>query len=147
MKKAGIEIAVGTFIFVGLLCMAYISVNLGQVDFFENKYYPLSATFTSVTGLKTDTNIEIAGVKIGKVDKIELEDYQATVHMLIENGIEIQDDAIASIRTKGILGENYVEILPGGSDIILEANEAIFDTEPSFDLLSIVRNLVVGGDE
>ncbi len=146
MKKAAVEFSVGAFILIGLLCMAYISINLGQVDFFNNKYYPVSATFTSVTGLKTDTNIEIAGVTIGKVKSIELDDYQAKVTMLIKNGIEIQDDAIASIRTKGILGENYVEILPGGSDIVLGPNESIFDTEPSFDLLSVVKNLVVGDE-
>lgn len=146
MKKAGIEIAVGTFILIGILGMTYISVNLGQVNFFEQNNYTLTATFTSATGLKPNTNVEIAGVKIGTVKNIELEDYQAKVTLAINSDVEIQDDAIASIRTKGILGENFVEILPGGSDIVLAPNETIFDTEPSFDLLSVVKNLMVGDE-
>ncbi|MFT5388168.1 MAG: phospholipid/cholesterol/gamma-HCH transport system substrate-binding protein, partial [Candidatus Omnitrophota bacterium] len=116
------------------------------VDLFNKNNYPLKATFTSVTGLKENTNVEIAGVIVGKVNDIILEDYQATVTMLIDNTIEVQDDAIASIRTKGILGENYIEILPGASDIVLGANESIFDTEPPFDLISIIKNFVVDGD-
>ncbi|MFT7538079.1 MAG: phospholipid/cholesterol/gamma-HCH transport system substrate-binding protein [Lysobacterales bacterium] len=146
MKRNKVEIIVGLFIVIGIGCMAYISVNLGGVDLFNKNNYPLKATFTSVTGLKENTNVEIAGVIVGKVNDIILEDYQATVTMLIDNTIEVQDDAIASIRTKGILGENYIEILPGASDIVLGANESIFDTEPPFDLISIIKNFVVDGD-
>ena len=143
MKKIDTEIAVGIFIFIGLLAMAYTSINLGQVDFFRNDYYPLKATFTSVTGLKKDTDIEISGVKVGKVKDIRLDNYQAVVTMKIKKGIQIQDDAIASIRTKGILGEQYIEILPGGSDNILKPGDEIFDTEPPFDLLSVMKKFVV----
>jgi phospholipid/cholesterol/gamma-HCH transport system substrate-binding protein len=144
MKKIDIEIIVGLFVAFGLLCMAYISINLGQVDLFNTGYYPIRATFSSATGLKKDTNIEISGVKIGKVKEVRLENYAAAVTMLIESDVEIQDDAIASIRTKGILGEQYIEILPGGSDTALKSGDALFDTEPAFDLLSALKNLVVG---
>jgi len=143
MKKTNIEISVGLFIFVGLLCMAYTSIKLGNVTFFNTDYYPLQASFTSVSGLKKDTNIEISGVQVGKVKSIHLEDYQAVVDIMIKNGVEIQDDAIASIRTKGILGDQYIEILPGASDVILEPGDAIFDTEPPFDLISILKKFVV----
>ena len=143
MKKFDVEIIVGIFVALGLACMAYISINLGQVDLFESQYYPLRANFTTVTGLKKDTSVEISGVKVGKIKNIELKDYQAAVTMLIKNDVEIQDDAIASIRTKGILGEQYVEILPGASDVVLGPNEAIFDTEPPFDLLSILKDFVI----
>ncbi|MCA9409276.1 MAG: MCE family protein, partial [Candidatus Omnitrophica bacterium] len=67
MKKIDIEITVGFFIFIGILCMAYTSIKLGQVEFFKNNYYELKAKFTSVTGLKKDTPVEISGVKIGNV--------------------------------------------------------------------------------
>jgi len=144
MKKFDVEIIVGLFVCLGLLCMAYTSIKLGQVDFFDTGYYSVQASFSSVTGLKKDTNIEISGVKVGKVKNIELKNYEALVTMLIDKDIEIQDDAIASIHTKGILGEQYIEILPGGSDIILKPGEAIFDTEPPFDLLSALKNFVIG---
>ncbi|MDP8234711.1 MAG: outer membrane lipid asymmetry maintenance protein MlaD [Candidatus Saelkia tenebricola] len=143
MKKIDTEIIVGIFVFAGLLCMAYTSINLGQVEFLNTDYYPLKAVFTSVTGLKKDTAIEISGVKVGKVEDIHLKDYQAIVTMLIKKDIAIQEDAIASVRTKGILGEQYIEILPGGSDTILEPNSILFDTEPPFDLLSVVKKFVV----
>ena len=146
MKKSTIEIIVGLFICVGLLCMGYISVKLGNVTLFNKDYYPLQASFTSVAGLRKDTNVEISGVQIGKVESIHLENYQAIVNLLIKNGIEIQDDAIASIKTKGILGDQYIEILPGASDEILNPGELIMDTEPPFDLLSILKNFVVDGD-
>ncbi len=144
MKKLDLEIIVGLFISIGLVCMAYTSIKLGQVDFFNNDYYSIQASFTSVTGLKTDTAVEIAGVNVGKVKSIVLEDYQALVTILIKNGIEIQDDAIASIQTKGILGEQYIAILPGASDINLQPGEIMLDTEPPFNLLSVIKNLVIG---
>jgi phospholipid/cholesterol/gamma-HCH transport system substrate-binding protein len=143
MKKIDIEMIVGIFILLGLVCMTYISVKLGQVEFLDTDYYPIKATFTSATGLKIDTNIEISGVKVGKVKDIHLKDYQAVVTMLIKKDIKIQDDAIASIRTKGILGEQYIEILPGGSDVILEPGDTLFDTEPTFDLLSVIRKFTI----
>lgn len=143
MKKIDIEITVGIFIFVGLVCMAYTSIKLGQIEFFNADYYPIKAHFTTVAGLKTDTDIEIAGVRVGKVKGIHLQDYQAIVTMLINKDIKIQNDAIASIRTKGILGEKYIEILAGGSEVILKPGDIILDTEPPFDLLSVIKDLVV----
>lgn len=143
MKKWDTEIIVGLFMCLGLLSMAYTSVKLGQVDFFHNNYYPLKASFTSASGLKTDTDVEMSGVNIGKVESIGLEDYQAIVTMLIQNDIKIQDDAIASIKTNGILGEKFIEISPGSSEIILKSGEMIIDTEPPFDLLYIIKNMVI----
>jgi len=144
MKKFDIEIAVGIFIFIGILCMAYISIELGQIDFFGRGYYPLEASFSSVKGLHEDTVVEIAGVRVGRVQSIELdlETYDALVVLLIKNEIQVQDDAIASVRTKGILGEKYIEILPGGSDVILKEGELIFDTEPPLDLENVIKNFV-----
>ena len=113
---------------------------------FNNDYYPLKAAFTSASGLKKDTNIEISGVRVGKVKSIALENYQAIVTMLIKNGIEVQDDAIASIKTNGILGEKYIEILPGGSPDILDPGGIMLDTEPPFDLLSVIKNFAMDDD-
>jgi phospholipid/cholesterol/gamma-HCH transport system substrate-binding protein len=146
MKKPDIEIVVGLFICIGLLCMAYTSVKLGKVELFNNDYYPLKAAFTSASGLKEDTNVEISGVRVGKVKDIKLENYQAIVTMLIQDGVEVQDDAIASIKTNGILGEKYIEILPGGSPDILGSGGMILDTEPPFDLLSLLKKFVVDNE-
>ena len=69
-------------------------------------------------------------------------DYWWKFSHLIRNTVAVQDDAIASVRTKGILGEKFIEILPGGSDVILQPGEEIFDTEPPIDLESLIKDYV-----
>ena len=142
-KKWDIEIIVGSFMCLGLLSMAYTSAKLGRVDFFTNNYYPLKASFTSVTGLKKDTTVEISGVAVGKVESIDLKDYQAIVTMRIEKDIKVQDDAIASIKTNGLLGEQFIQISPGSSETVLKPGDTILDTEPPFDLLYVIKNMVI----
>lgn len=143
-KRFDVEIVVGIFVFFGLLCMAYVSVKLGKVKLLGSHYYPVSAVFSTVKGLKKDTTVEIAGVEIGKVADIKLVDYTAVVNLLIQDGIKLQEDSIASIRTKGLLGEKYVEIVPGGSDELIKAGGKIRETEPPIDLEKLIGNIVFG---
>lgn len=143
MKKYTIELIVGLFMGIGVLAMIYVSINLGHVDFFSNDNYRLTATFSTVTGLKKDTNVEIAGVPVGKVADIKLKENQALVTLSINKGVAVQDDTIASIRTQGLLGAQYIELLPGASDVILQHGDEIFDTEPPFDLMLVIKNLAV----
>ncbi len=144
MKKNHIEIMVGLFVLIGLLSIGYVSDKLGRVEIFtQYNHYNLNATFTSAAGLKEDVNVEISGVKVGSVKKIELKDNQALVTLSIENHIVVQEDAIASIKTKGLLGEKYISIEPGYSDVKIKPGGAIFDTEPSFDLEGVIKHLVV----
>ena len=77
MKKFDAEIAVGIFVFIGIVCMGYISVNLGKINLWGDRYYQVKAVFSSVKGLKKNTVVEISGVEIGKVKDIKLVDYQA----------------------------------------------------------------------
>jgi len=144
MRRVGIEIAVGIFIIVGLLCLAYISIKLGKVSLSGQNYYPVKAIFSTVKGLKDDTVVEISGVEIGKVDSIRLDNYEAVTTLLIRKDIKLQEDAIASIRTKGLLGEKYVEITPGGSDEMIPPDGTIFETEPPIDLEKLIGNIVFG---
>lgn len=143
MKKYTIEIVVGLFMGIGILAMVYVSINLGHVDFFSNDNYKLTATFATVTGLKKDTSVEIAGVPVGKVADIKLKENQALVTLSINKGVSVQDDTIASIRTQGLLGAQYIELLPGASDVALKNGDEIFDTEPPFDLMLVIKNLAV----
>ena len=144
MRRVGIEIAVGIFIIVGLLCLAYISIKLGKVSLSGQNYYPVKAIFSTVKGLKDDTVVEISGVEIGKVDSIRLDNYEAVTTLLIRKDIKLQEDAIASIRTKGLLGEKYVEITPGGSDEMIPPDGTIFETEPPIDLEKLIGNIIFG---
>ncbi|OHC04153.1 MAG: outer membrane lipid asymmetry maintenance protein MlaD [Planctomycetes bacterium RIFCSPHIGHO2_12_39_6] len=144
MKKYDVEIAVGIFVFFGILCLGFISVKLGKLDLIGSHYYPVKAVFSTVKGLRKDTVVEISGVEVGKVSDIKLIDYQAVVSMLIRDDVELQDDAIASIRTKGLMGEKYVEIMPGGSDKVIQPGDTLRETEPPIDLEKLIGNFVFG---
>jgi len=84
MNRITIETAVGIFIIVGLLCMAYLSVKLGDVNIFGTKQYVIKARFNNIAGLREGSGVEIAGVNVGKVSKINLDNYQAIVELLIK---------------------------------------------------------------
>jgi len=144
MKKFGVETAVGLFLIVGFLCFTYISVELGEIPLFGSDDYVLTARFNSVSGLKEGAIIEIAGVKVGKVDKISIEDYQAVVCMLLSPGVKIQEDSIASIRTQGIIGDKYIKISPGGADQYLKPGDEIRDTESALDIEELISNYIMG---
>ena len=144
MKRSALDLGVGIFVLVGLVALGWMSVKLGRVDLLGNRGYVVSADFPSVGGLKAGSSIEIAGVEIGRVDKILLQDYQARVVMVIQPGIKLQDDAIASIKTKGLIGERYVRISPGGSDKIIEPNGRIREVEPPVDIEELLSKYIFG---
>ncbi|HQU30490.1 MAG: outer membrane lipid asymmetry maintenance protein MlaD [Planctomycetia bacterium] len=144
MKKFDVEIVVGIFVFIGMLCLIFISVNLGKIDLIGGHYYPIKAVFSTVKGLKKNTEVEISGVAVGTVDSIKLINYEAVVNLRIRDDIKLQDDSIASIRTKGLLGEKYVEITPGGSEKLLHPGDTLHETEPPIDLEKLIGNFVFG---
>ena len=144
MKRSLLDLGVGIFVLIGLLALGWMSVKLGRVDLLGNRGYVISADFPSVGGLKAGSSIEIAGVEIGRVDRILLQDYQARVVMVIQPGIKLQDDAIASIKTKGLIGERYVRISPGGSDKIIEPNGRIREVEPPVDIEELLSKYIFG---
>ena len=144
MKKFDLELAVGIFMIAGILCLGYLSVKLGRMEFFRGRGYEVHAIFSNTGGLKNGSSVVIAGVEVGRVKQIVLDDYQAKVFMILPEDIKIQDDAIASIKTKGLIGEKYIGITPGGSDRIVEPGELIRETEPAVDMEQLISNYVFG---
>ncbi len=142
MNKLSIETAVGFFLIIGLLCLAYLSVKLGDVELFGTKLYPVKARFTNVSGLKEGSEVEIAGVKVGKVSKISLYDYQAIVELMINPEVKLQGDSIASIRSQGIIGDKYIKISPGGAEEYIEANGMITETESTVDIEELISKYI-----
>jgi phospholipid/cholesterol/gamma-HCH transport system substrate-binding protein len=144
MKKMNVEMIVGIFLLTGFLSFAWLAVKMGDINPFANETYPVTARFTSISGLKEGSTIELAGVVVGKVSSIELDtgDYEAVVQLNIDKQVELQDDTIASIRTAGIIGDKYIKISPGGSDIILEAGDEIEETEPAISLEELVSKYI-----
>ncbi len=136
------EISVGIFMVAGIFCLIYLSVRLGSVDLFGSDAYVISAKFGSIEGLEVAASVEIAGVPVGKVKRITLEENQAFVEMEIKKGTKISDDTIASIRTKGIIGDKFVKLSPGGSDDVLKDKGALMDTESAISLEELVSKYI-----
>ncbi len=146
MKKTSIEISVGIFVLLGLICVGYLTIKLGKMELVGDNNYPVYAKFQSVSGLKKGSHVEIAGVKIGTIDSISLDkDNKAIVKMKIEKGLVLTDDVIASVKTAGIIGDKFIKISPGGSDILLKPGEMITETESALDLEELVSKFVFGG--
>jgi phospholipid/cholesterol/gamma-HCH transport system substrate-binding protein len=108
--------------------------------------YTVYAKFERAGGIKPGAVVEIAGVEVGKLKSVRLnENYQAFVTLTIDKGVKIQEDAIASIKTKGLIGEKYVQITAGGSDKIIPNGGEIRETESAIDLEEIIGKFVFGG--
>jgi len=142
MNRITVETAVGMFIVVGLICLAYLSVKLGDVNLFGTKQYVVKARFTNISGLKEGAEVDIAGVTVGKVSKITLDNYQAVVELLINPNVKIQEDSIASIRTQGIIGDKYVKISPGGADGYIKPKGMMTETESSVDIEELISKYI-----
>ncbi|NOY67381.1 MAG: outer membrane lipid asymmetry maintenance protein MlaD [Gammaproteobacteria bacterium] len=144
MQKSMMEFTVGIFIIVGLVSFSYLAVTVGGVSWFEKETYKVKARFTSISGLKQGAAVEIAGVKIGKVESISFdkEDYEAEVVLSLEKGIKLQDDSIASIRTSGMIGDRFVNITPGGSEELIPENGLIVETESSISLEELISKYI-----
>lgn len=149
MKRFNTEIAVGLFIILGVAAVAFLAIKMGDVGRNTEGSYSVRARFASISGLKQGAFVEVAGVRVGQVTGIDLdtEDYAAEITMSIDDRVKLQDDSIASVRTSGIIGEKFVKITPGGSDIYLEEGEAIIDTEPSISLEELISKYIFESKE
>jgi len=144
MERTRVNIAVGIFVILGILALGYLSVGLGQVSFISGRGYTITVDFPSVGGLKTGSTVEIAGVEIGRVESIGLADYQARVILRVHSGIKLQEDSIASIKTKGLIGEKYIRISPGGSDKIIGPGGKIREVEAPVDFEELLSKYIFG---
>lgn len=144
MKRINIEITVGIFMVIGFLCFAWLSVRLGDVGLFGRDTYMVEARFTSISGLKEGAIVEISGVEVGKVVHIRLdpESYLAVVGMEIEQGVALQEDSIASVRTSGIIGDKFIKISPGGMEELIGAGGEIEETESAISLEELVSKYI-----
>ncbi|WP_113913112.1 outer membrane lipid asymmetry maintenance protein MlaD [Roseovarius dicentrarchi] len=110
--------------------------------------YELSASFRSADGITVGTDVRLAGVKVGRVTSMALDPatYRAGTTISVARSIEVPDDSALAISSEGLLGGNYVEILPGGSPIYFEPGDQIEFTQGSISLVSLLMKFV-GGDD
>ena len=146
MKKYTMETAVGIFLVIGLLSVGYMTVKLGHVSLFGDSAYSLIARFTSVTGLRAGSMVYISGIEVGRVEKLSMdqEKQRAVVEIRIRNDIKIYDDAIAAIKTEGLLGDMHLSIDPGGAGALLEEGGTITETQSAVNIADLISKYAFG---
>ena len=146
MKKYSVETIVGIFVVIGLICVGYMTIKLGKVSLFGDDYYSLYARFSSVSGLKTGGPVEIQGIEVGSVEKMTLdtEKQTAVLELKIRNGITVYDDATASIKTAGLIGDKFVNIDPGGGGEALKSGAFISETTSPTDMEELISKYAFG---
>ena len=146
MKKGNLELVVGIFMLIGIVCLGYLSVKLGKLELIGGDTYPVYAEFDSASGLKQGAFVEIAGVEVGRVDTIIFlpDKGVARVNLRINSGVKLQDDVIAAVRTRGIIGDKFLKLKPGGSDRLIAPGGRIRETESSLDIEELLSKYIHG---
>ncbi|MFH0999024.1 MAG: outer membrane lipid asymmetry maintenance protein MlaD [Pseudomonadota bacterium] len=147
MQKTSIEMAVGVFMLIGIACVGYLTIQLGKMQWIGDNFYALEARFKSAAGLKTGSQVEIAGVQVGQVDAIRFDQTRqmAMVRLKIQKNIVLTDDVIASVKTSGLIGDRYIKLTPGGSELVLKPGDQITETESAIDFEELISKYVFGG--
>lgn len=148
MSEQKTEVAVGAAVLVvaiGFLLYA------GQVAGFSGgkSEYQLSASFRTADGVDVGTDVRLAGVRVGRVSEVTLDPvtYRARTVFTVRDGLEVPDDSAVAISSEGLLGGNFVEILPGGSPFMLAAGDEIEFTQGSVSLLNLLMTFAAGSEE
>jgi phospholipid/cholesterol/gamma-HCH transport system substrate-binding protein len=146
MKKYSIETTVGIFVVIGLICVGYMTVKLGKAAIFGEETYPLYARFASVSGLRVGSSVDIYGIQVGSVTSlaIDSERQMGVVGMKLNKGTKVYDDAMASIKTSGLIGDKYVKIDPGGGGEILKPGGTITQTSVPADIEDLIGKYAFG---
>ena len=145
MNHSRIDIMVGIFVLIGAICLGYLAIRLGKVELFGATGYVVHADFSSVAGLKLGDPAEIAGVRVGKVESLGLAEDRARVTLRLDPQVKLQEDVIASVRARGLIGDKFVLITPGASDKIIGPGGIIRETESPQDITDLIGKFV-GGD-
>lgn len=146
MKKYSIETIVGVFVVFGLICVGYMTVKFGKVSLFEQDTYPLYARFVSVSALRVGSAVEIFGIEVGSVTSLSIDNERqmATVRMKINKDIKVYDDASATIKSSGLIGDKYVRIDPGGSGEALKPGGIVTQTSVPADIEDLIGRYAFG---
>lgn len=144
MKKFDLEMSVGIFVLAGLACLAFLSIKVAKTEVLGGKGYEIYAIFSDTGGLNEGASVAIAGVRVGHIKSILMDDYKAKVILTLPYELKIQEDAIASIKTKGLIGEKYLVITPGGSEEFIQPGGRIRETMPPVDVEELISNYVFG---
>jgi phospholipid/cholesterol/gamma-HCH transport system substrate-binding protein len=145
MKQSNIELSVGAFVLFGTAAIVWFAVQAGAGVALGGSTYEVNARFTNIGGLKTGSQVFIAGVPVGRVGKIDLDpQYDAIVHMNLRQGVRLPSDTIASIKTSGLIGDKFIALAPGADSQNISPGGTITDTESAVDMESLISRFAFG---
>ncbi|MBU0995149.1 MAG: ABC transporter substrate-binding protein [Proteobacteria bacterium] len=165
MKRYAMETVVGGFVVIGIICLGYMTISLGKADIFRDDEFRLFARFTSVSGLRTGSPVEIYGIDAGSVESLSIDENKAmaVVEMKLKKGMTVYDDSSAAIKTAGLIGDKLVkfvllykkllkntyadrivsynnETIQFGKEIVLKANTTEVETAIKTDTADVSIN-------
>ena len=148
MKENKLEVIIGAAVLavaLGFVIFLYQSTGLSVSN---SRHYELKADFRSADGIHVGTDVRLAGVKVGTVSDLSLnaETYRAEAAFAIENKIDIPDDSALTVSSEGLLGGNFIEIIPGASFEYMQPGDEFLDTQGSVSLISLLLKFVSGSD-
>ena len=145
MKRSGMELSVGAFVLTGLLAIGWFAVRTGAGASFTRSGYEVRARFSDVGGLRTGSPVMIAGVSVGRVSNIVLdEQFAAIVAIRLSADLKLSADTIASIKTNGLMGDKFIALSPGSDERNVAPGGPITETEPAINLESLISRLAFG---
>lgn len=134
MPMLRLSLNVVFFLLLGVVSLTYLFITLGELNIRGAWEYTIYADFSSASGLEPGSAVELAGVRVGRVVEINLNGTRSKVTVSLDKKVRLQDDVIASIQTKGLLGERYVLLTPGGSEDYIQPEGKIRETESPIDI-------------
>lgn len=138
------EITAGVFVLLGLAVLGYLSISIGGLKLLPKESYRVTARFSNVGDLKMRAPVKVAGVTVGRVTSIALNEFFGEAELAIDRGVKLPKDSIASITTAGLLGDAFVSLSPGGSEQDLVEGGRITQTEPALNVADLLGRYAFG---
>tara|TARA_B100000524_G_C23542415_1_gene331734 strand:+ start:253 stop:690 length:438 start_codon:yes stop_codon:yes gene_type:complete len=142
MRYSSIEVLMGAVVIV--TAVFFLIFGMRSIDNNQKDGYNISLVFGSSAGLKSGDNVKISGINVGKITKLDLnlEDYNALIHVKLNKEVKIPDDSTARITSSSLLGGNYLDIVPGSSETYLKPRDIIYDTSDSVSFIDLLGKVV-----
>ncbi|CAG0938811.1 Intermembrane phospholipid transport system binding protein MlaD [Gallionellaceae bacterium] len=145
MERTTLDLWVGMFVVAGVAALVVLALKVGNLSTYNvSETYQLEAYFSNIGGLKPQASIRSAGVLVGRVTKITLdtERYEAKVVMSIDKRYQFPKDTFANILTSGLLGEQYIGLMPGGDEKMLANGEELKKTQSAVVLEDLIGKFI-----
>ena len=148
MKENKLEVIIGALVLTVALGFVVFLFQTTGLSVSNSRHYELKADFRSADGIHVGTDVRLAGVKVGTVSNLDLNvaTYRAEASLAIENKFDIPDDSALTVSSEGLLGGNFIEIIPGASFEYMQPGDEFLDTQGSVSLISLLLKFVSGSD-